>query len=149
MVIQSILGRGRGKGRRMLDGVQQINTLIGHDSRFIGRLEGSDNTIVNGTFEGDCDIDGVVVLSEQGRWIGNISAVSAVISGEVRGDITVRDKIELTASARVAGRITSPVLAIEEGAIHQGEIRMTREGEVIQFKERRQRDGREDGAQEP
>ncbi len=148
MVIQSILGRGRGKGRRMLDGVQQINTLIGHDSRFIGRLEGNDNTIVNGTFEGDCDIDGVVVLSEQGRWIGNINAVSAIISGEVRGDITVRDKLELTASARVAGRISSPVLAIEEGAIHQGEIRMTREGEVVRFKDRRQGGGGDDSAQE-
>ena len=80
----------------------------------------------------------MVVLSEQGRWIGNITANSAVISGEVRGDITVREKLELTVSARVAGRITSPVLAIEEGAIHQGEIRMAREGEVVRFKERRQ-----------
>lgn len=138
MDIQSFLKRGRGKGRRTLDGVQQITTLIGHDSRFIGRLEGSDNTIVNGTFEGDCDIDGVVVLSEQGRWIGNISAASAIVSGEVRGDITVREKLELTVTARVAGRITSPVIAIEEGAIHQGEIRMSREGEVVRFKERRQ-----------
>lgn len=137
MDLQSFLKRGRGKGRRTLDGVQQITTLIGHDSRFIGRLEGKDNTIVNGTFEGDCDIEGVVVLSEQGRWIGNIGASSAIISGEVQGDISVREKLELTHTARVTGRIVAPVIAIEEGAIHQGEIRMAREGEVVRFKERR------------
>ena len=141
MDLQSFLGRGRGKGRRTLDSVQQITTLIGHDSRFIGRLEGPDNTIVNGTFEGDCDIEGVLVLSEQGRWIGNIAAASAIISGEVRGDITVREKLELTATARIAGRITSPVIAIEEGAIHQGEIRMAREGDVVRFRERRHGEG--------
>lgn len=141
MDIQSFLKRGRGRGRRTLDGVQQINTLIGHDSRFIGRLEGSENTIVNGTFEGDCDIEGVVVLSEQGRWLGNIGASSAIISGEVRGDITVREKLELTHTARVSGRITSPVIAIEEGAIHQGEVRMAREGEVVRYKERRTDEG--------
>lgn len=137
MDLQSFLKRGRGKGRRTLDGVQQITTLIGHDSRFIGRLEGKDNTIVNGTFEGDCDIEGVVVLSEQGRWIGNIGASSAIVSGEVQGDISVREKLELTHTARVTGRIVAPVIAIEEGAIHQGEIRMAREGEVVRFKERR------------
>ncbi|MDR2877340.1 MAG: polymer-forming cytoskeletal protein [Chromatiales bacterium] len=138
MDLQSFIKRGRGKGRRTLDGVQQISTLIGHDSRFIGRLEGKDNTIVNGTFEGDCNIEGIVVLGEQGRWIGNISASSAIISGEVQGDISVREKLELTHTARVIGRVVAPVVAVEEGAIHQGEIRMTRESDVARFKERRQ-----------
>jgi cytoskeletal protein CcmA (bactofilin family) len=142
MDIQSFLKRGRGKGRRTLDGVQQITTLIGQDNRFSGRLEGAGNTIVNGTFEGDCSIEGVLVLSEQGCWIGNIGAGMAIISGEVRGDVTVTEKLELTATARVTGRITAPVLAIEEGAIHQGEIRMGREGgEVHRFRERRQEGG--------
>lgn len=142
MDIQGFLKRGRGKGRRTLDGVQQITTLIGQDNRFSGRLEGAGNTIVNGTFEGDCSIEGVLVLSEQGCWIGNIGAGMAIISGEVRGDVAVTEKLELTATARVTGRITAPVLAIEEGAIHQGEIRMGREGgEVHRFRERRQEDG--------
>ncbi|MDX9741335.1 MAG: polymer-forming cytoskeletal protein [Gammaproteobacteria bacterium] len=140
MDLQHFLKRGRGKGRRTLDGVQQITTLIGHDNRFVGRLEGAGNTIVNGTFEGDCDIEGVLVLSEQGCWTGNIGAGTAIVSGEVRGDITVKDKLELTATARVTGRISAPVLAIEEGAIHQGEIRMGREIEVHRFRERRQDD---------
>lgn len=138
MDFKALMKRKGGKGRRLLDSVHEVGTLIGAKSRFVGRLEGDDSTIVNGTFEGDCDIDGVVVLSAHGRWLGNIAAASAVVSGEVRGDITVREKLELTASARVSGRITSPVIAIEEGAIHQGEIRMTREGEVVRYRERRQ-----------
>lgn len=137
MDLQSWLTRNRGKGRRVLDGVHNFTTLVGHETRFSGLIEGSDNYIVNGTVEGDCRIDGAVVLSEQGRWIGNIQATNVVISGEVQGDITVTGKLELTPSARVAGRISSPVIAIAEGAIHQGEIRMTRAGEVVRYAEKR------------
>lgn len=137
MDIQSFLTRNRGKGRRVLDGVYNFTTLVGHETRFTGTIEGSDNYIINGTVEGNCKIDGAVVLSEQGRWIGNIHASNVVISGEVEGDITVTGKLELTASARVTGRITSPVIAIAEGAIHQGEIRMARDSDVVRFSEKR------------
>lgn len=138
MGIQSLLTGGRGKGRRTLDGVRQFTTLIGSGTRLKGVLEGSENCIVNGAIEGDCDIDGVLVLGEQGRWTGNIGAVVAIISGEVTGDITVRDKLELTASARVTGNITSPVVAMAEGAIHQGGITMARKDVgVTTFQEKR------------
>jgi cytoskeletal protein CcmA (bactofilin family) len=101
-------------------------------------LRSNENCIVNGTVEGDCDIEGVLVLGEQGRWHGNISAVTAIVSGEVIGDITARDKLELTAVARVTGNIVSPVVAMAEGAIHQGGIKMTREGgSVSSFQEKR------------
>jgi cytoskeletal protein CcmA (bactofilin family) len=139
MGIQSLLMMRRpGGGRRALDGVHSFTTLVGHETRFTGTIEGKDNYIVNGTVEGDCRIDGTLVLSDQGRWLGNIQATTVVISGEVEGDITVTGKLELTPSARITGRITSPVISIAEGAIHQGEIRMTRDGEVTRFSEKRE-----------
>lgn len=137
--MSSLFSMNRGPGRRALDRAGNFTTLIGHGTRFTGRIEGGDNYLINGTVEGDCDIGGAIVLSEQGHWIGNIQAANVVISGEVKGDITVREKLELTASARVSGCITSPVIAIAEGAIHQGEIRMTREGEVTRFREQREK----------
>jgi cytoskeletal protein CcmA (bactofilin family) len=136
---KSLFG-GERKSRRVLDGVQRFTTLIGHNTRINGAIEGSDHYIVNGTVRGDCVIDGVIVISEQCRWTGNIEAVSAVISGEVTGDVLCRDKLELTSTARVSGRIASASVAIEEGAIHQGEIRMGGAGEVVRFKNRRQGD---------
>ncbi len=138
MGIQALLRRQSLAGRRALDGVRSFTTLVGHDTHFTGTIEGKDNFIINGTVSGDCRIEGTVVLSEQGRWIGNIQADTVVISGVVEGDISVSGKLELTPTARVSGRISSPVIAIAEGAIHQGEIRMTREGEVSRFSEKRE-----------
>ena len=138
MSLQSLFG-GR-KGRRVLDGIQRVTTLIGHNTRIDGTIEGGDHYLVNGTVRGNCVIDGVIVISEQCRWTGNIEAASAVISGEVTGDVLCRERLELTSTARVSGRIASALVAIEEGAIHQGEIRMGGPGEVIRFKNRRQGD---------
>lgn len=140
MGIQALFSRRHNPGRRTLDRAGSFSTLIGAETRFTGRIEGKDNYIVNGTVEGDCDIDGVILLSEQGRWIGNIQAVNIVIAGEVQGDITAGEKLELTPTARVSGRISSPVIAIAEGAIHQGEIRMAREGAVQRFSGQREQD---------
>lgn len=138
--MQSLFSGGRARGRRTLDSVKQFTTLIGAGTRVTGTLRGSENCIVNGAVEGDCEIDGMLVLGEQGRWHGNITATTAIISGEVVGDITVGDKLELSTSARVTGNIASPVVAMAEGAIHQGGIKMTREGGgVSSFQEKRGR----------
>lgn len=127
-----------GKGRRALDGVKQFTTLIGNGTRLTGVLRGSEHCIINGTVEGNCEIDGTLVLGETGRWHGDITAVMAIISGEVVGDIVTGEKLELSASARITGNITSPVVAMAEGAIHQGGIKMSRgEGTVSSFQEKR------------
>jgi len=127
-----------GKGRRTLDSVKQFTTLIGAGTSVAGTLRGSENCIVNGTVQGDCEIDGLLVLGEQGRWRGNIAAATVIISGEVNGDILARDKLELSATARVTGNITSPVVAMAEGAIHQGGIKMARDGAAVSsFQEKR------------
>jgi cytoskeletal protein CcmA (bactofilin family) len=142
--MQAFFSGARGKGRRSLDAVKQFTTLIGAGTRVTGTLRGSENCIVNGTVEGECEIDGMLVLGEQGHWHGNISATTAIISGEVIGDITVSDKLELSASARITGNIASPVVAMAEGAIHQGGIKMTRAGgSVSSFLEKRKSESSE------
>ncbi|MBI5450469.1 MAG: polymer-forming cytoskeletal protein [Gammaproteobacteria bacterium] len=125
------------KRRRIMDEVQQFTTLIGQHSEFIGQLEGSDNSIINGSVKGDGRFEAVVVLGEQGRWQGTINAPYAIISGRVEGTVIAGNKLEVTRTARIKGTITAPMVAIEEGAVHDGEIRMQGNTEVVRFRERR------------
>ena len=134
---QSMFKKGDTKRRRVLDEVRQFSTLVGHNTTITGRLEGDDNYIIDGRFEGDCRVGGVLVLGETGQWVGNIDAANCILSGEVTGDVTVSNKLELTATARVRGCLTSPAIAIAEGAIHQGEIHMARQSDIVRFTERR------------
>jgi cytoskeletal protein CcmA (bactofilin family) len=79
----------------------------------------------------------VLIVGEGGRWQGNIEADNVIVSGEVQGDIVVHNKLELTPTARVTGRISSPAIAVAEGAIHHGEVHMAKQADIVRFTEKR------------
>ena len=125
------------KGRRSLDSVAGFTTSIGPESIFTGTIGGAGHAIVLGTVKGNSELSGTLVIGESGRWIGDISAKHIVIAGEVEGAITATDKVEIVSSAHIKGSLTSPFIAIAEGAVHEGEIHM---GEVKRFTDQRDAD---------
>ena len=129
-----LLGR-RNKSRRVLDGVHRFDTLLSGRVSLQGLLLGIDHCIVHGTVKGDCRLQGILLLGRQAVWKGNIRAECAVISGTVEGDIEVVRKLELTDTARIHGRITSPVVAMAMGAVHEGELHTA--GRTLRFEEKR------------
>ena len=125
---------GQRKGRRTLDAVEGFATSVGEGTKVTGDLGGTGHSIILGEVEGDCDIDGSLVVGESGRWVGNINAKSVVIAGEVKGEIVAEEKLEVLSTAKITGTICAKTLAIAEGAVHQGEVSM---GDVTRFKDRR------------
>lgn len=129
---------GRKRRRRTLDQVGDFSTVLGPQSTYMGVFQGKDNYLVYGQVQGECDIDGTLMLGEGSRWRGNIRAANVVIAGTVEGDISATAKLELTASAQVHGKITSPVMAIARGAVYDGQVRMTKNTQLTRFNERRE-----------
>jgi len=136
--LEDILKPKREKSRRTLDHVGQFTSMLGPQSVYKGVFQGKDSHIVYGEVQGECDIDGTLVLGEGGRWRGNIHARNVVIAGEVEGDIRADGKLELARTAVVRGKISSPVVAIARGAVHDGSIRMTDQTKVTRFEDRRE-----------
>ena len=129
---------GRKRRRRTLDQVGDFSTVLGPQSTYMGVFQGKDNYLVYGQVQGECDIDGTLMLGEGSRWRGNIRAANVVIAGTVEGDISATAKLELTSSAQVHGKITSPVMAIARGAVYDGQVRMTKNTQLTRFNERRE-----------
>lgn len=139
MKIEEILVRfGRKQRRRTLDHVGDFTGMLGPETVYTGTIQGKDNHIVYGQVQGECEIEGTLVLGEGGRWKGNIRASSIVIAGHVEGDIHATTKLELARTAFVRGKITSPVVAIARGAAHDGSIRMAKQTQITRFHERRE-----------
>jgi len=122
------------KGRRSLDGVNGFTTSVGPGSVFTGTIGGDGHTIVLGRVEGSSDLNGTLVVGEGGAWMGNVTAKNVVIAGQLEGTIVAQEKIEILSTAQIRGSLTSPVIAIAEGAVHDGEIHM---GEVKRFTDQR------------
>lgn len=138
MKFEDILKLGRNRQRRTLDRVEEFATMLGPQSVYMGVFQGKENHIVYGEVQGECDIEGVLVLGEGSRWKGNIRALSVLIAGHVEGDIHATTKLELARTAFVRGKITSPVVAIARGAVHDGNIRMTKQTQITRYHERRE-----------
>ncbi|WP_455199361.1 bactofilin family protein [Kaarinaea lacus] len=114
------------KGRRTLDAVNGFTTSVGPDNAFKGTITGTGHSIILGQVEGDCDIEGTLVVGDGGVWNGNIFAENVVIAGKVTGNIVAKEKIDVVSTADIKGSLTSPFIAIAEGAIHEGEIHMAK-----------------------
>src|SRR5258708_24936847 len=83
-------------------------------------------------FEGTLQVDGyakgrihsltgTLILGEAAELQSNIVVATAIINGRVFGDIQATERVELLSHARVIGNIESPALAIQPGAIFEGE----------------------------
>ncbi|MCR4301353.1 MAG: polymer-forming cytoskeletal protein [Sulfuricaulis sp.] len=139
MKIEEILKAiGRKQRRRTLDHIEDFTSMLGPESVYTGVFQGKDNHIIYGQVQGECDIEGILVLGEGSRWKGNIRAGSIVIAGRVDGDIQAVTKLELARTAHVRGKITSPVVAIARGAVHEGSIRMAKQTQITRFVDRRE-----------
>ena len=136
---------GKKQRRRTLDRVEEFSTMLGPASVYMGVFQGKDNHIVYGQVQGECNIEGILVLGEGSRWKGNIRAASVVIAGNVEGDIHATEKLELARTAHVRGKITCPVVAIARGAVHDGSIRMAKQTQIVHYHERREASEKDDG----
>jgi cytoskeletal protein CcmA (bactofilin family) len=69
--------------------------------------------------------DGTLIISSGGKVDATIAVAVANVNGTVRGDIIATERIELGRSAHVTGNISAPSLIIEQGAMFDGNCRMT------------------------
>lgn len=123
--------------RRLADRVSTTPTFIGSGSRFTGDLECDSDLMVGGSVVGDGDVRGALTLSDGGRWEGEIRAGNAVIAGEIEGSVTIAEKLELRATARIKGSLKARTIAVAKGAIIEGDMAVTSGSPVVHFEEKR------------
>lgn len=104
--------------------VERVTSVLGPGTTWKGRLGGSGGVRVEGTFEGEITLRGLLVIGEQGRvTCEHVRANTVVVAGLLKGDITSR-KVEIRATGRVWGDVVTASFATEEGAFLRGKITM-------------------------
>ena len=83
------------------------------------------NLQINGRFEGTLDAKGNLAIGEKADVKATIKGDSVTVSGTVNGDITAANRVEMTATARVRGKVTSPRVVMQEGAVLNGTLDMS------------------------
>lgn len=126
--------------RRIQDASGGPTTYIAPSTTIVGSITGQGNYVFCGTVEGDCDINGPFTLAAGGRWTGTIRAADVIVAGVVEGDVIARQRVEIAGTARVSGSLSGNSIAVAEGAVIEGEIRVTSGQSAHTFQEKRQTD---------
>lgn len=103
---------------------ERVTSVLGTGIIWKGGLSGSGGVRIEGAFEGEIAIRGLLVVGESGRvTCQDLRANVVIVAGAVRGDITA-EKVEIRATGRVWGNVTTAAFATEEGAFLRGQITM-------------------------
>ncbi len=98
---------------------------IGSTLFFKGDLQGEEDLIIEGRFEGKISIKGGnVTVGEKGRVEADIEAASIQVAGLVKGNLKGADRVVLLESGRVEGNITARSVSLENGCHFRGSIDM-------------------------
>ena len=107
-------------------------TLLGPTITLRGELEGDEELVIEGQFDGTIDLQQrCLTVGAQGQVKAEIKAGRAVIQGSVTGNITALERIEIRKTGRVMGDLVAPGIAIEDGAYFKGSIEILREEKRI------------------
>jgi cytoskeletal protein CcmA (bactofilin family) len=100
---------------------------IGKSVVIKGELTGSEDLTIEGHVEGKIELrQNVLTIGPNGKIKAAVYAKSVVILGEVTGNVTASEKVDLRDNGSVDGDIAAPRVAIAEGAHFRGSIDMQR-----------------------
>jgi cytoskeletal protein CcmA (bactofilin family) len=98
--------------------------IINHGTLIKGDITATGDFRLDGTLEGNIQLNGKLVVGDSGVVNGNILCLNANIIGTVNGNLSVKELLSLNATARVKGDILINKLSIEPGAVFTGKCRM-------------------------
>ena len=110
-----------------------IRSLIGEGTVVQGNLSFTEGLRIDGQVIGDVVAEGdgrsILVISDNARVQGRVSASHVIINGEVRGPLTCSELLELQPKARITGDVRYELLEMHPGAQVEGELRPLKSAE--------------------
>ncbi|MDQ3169635.1 MAG: polymer-forming cytoskeletal protein [Acidobacteriota bacterium] len=101
---------------------------IGKSVVIKGELSGSEDLTIEGQVDGQIELrQNVLTIGPNGRIKAEIFAKAVVVQGEVIGNITATEKVDIRDAGSVDGDLAAPRIAIADGAHFRGSIDMKRE----------------------
>jgi cytoskeletal protein CcmA (bactofilin family) len=103
---------------------ERVDSVLGAGITWQGNLSGIGGVRIDGAFDGEIALRGLVVIGEQGRVTSShIRAATVIVAGSVKSDITA-GRVEITRTGRVWGDVVTTSFSTEEGGFMRGKITM-------------------------
>jgi cytoskeletal protein CcmA (bactofilin family) len=105
---------------------KDAETVIGPSMVVKGNFTSSGNIVIEGVLKGGVKTAGNVYIGDHADITADIESKSARIGGDVKGNLKIEEKLQITLTAKIHGDIECSQLSVEAGAIINGKITMTK-----------------------
>ena len=108
-------------------GLEKTTVNIGKSVVIKGELSGSEDLTIEGQVEGKIELrQNILTIGPNARIKAQVFAKGVIILGEITGNVTATEKVDIRDNGSVDGDIISPRVAIAEGAHFRGSVDMQR-----------------------
>ena len=103
---------------------RRLDGSIGPDLVVHGKLDGKSDLRIEGIFEGEIDVEGVVSIGPEGTVRGPVRVGSLELEGELHGDVSASGAVGVRSGGRLLGDVRARQVAIDDGGSLHGGIEM-------------------------
>ena len=112
----------------------ELNAFLGVGTEYRGKLDFVGAVRIDGRFEGEISTDGDLILGRKATITGTVTVGRLTSCGQIRGDVIVKERTVLEKTSVLEGSLATPVLVVEQGAVIEGSVVMTREVAAVRPK---------------
>jgi cytoskeletal protein CcmA (bactofilin family) len=106
---------------------------VGKSITIKGDLTGDEDVLVEGRVEGKIELpQNQLTVGANGVVEAHVEAKTVIIVGRISGDVVANERLEVQGTGVVDGDVKAPRLVVEEGAVLNGSIAMTKKEGVEQ-----------------
>ncbi len=107
---------------------EPITSFIAAGAILDGPFTAKESTRVDGTINGNVSVNGSLIVGQEGKINGAVSATNLFLAGEINGNVTASTgKVEISDTGKLIGDLSAKTLVIDENAVFQGQCQMTAE----------------------
>ena len=100
----------------------EFPTVLGPEASFKGEMAFEKGLRLQGKFEGKINTPGRLHIAREAKMSADVECGGIIVEGDVRGDLTSADRIEMKSTARYEGDLKASKLTVDEGAQFSGHV---------------------------
>lgn len=113
-------------------GAHEVTGVLDRGSEFDGTLSFEGAFRIGGVFRGKIFTDDVLIIGEGAQVDAEIEVGTLILSGELKGSVKAKDRVEIHYPAVFRGNIQTPSLMVADGVVFEGVSQMGRGEPVVE-----------------
>ena len=109
----------------------QARNLVAEKTTITGNIQTTGDIRIDGILVGDIEVNGRLVLGNNGKINGNVIATESEIAGTLTGDIKVSEMLTVKATAKIEGNVAIAKLVVEPGAVFNAKCVMGKQDATL------------------